>query len=98
MTTQQENYIESKLEEFYNKRRDEYLIYVENEITDIVEREEEKEAEKCEGKLFGAALEAHLKSFAKAKEDAYYKEYMEKFEEDISKELEEYRKKLEAEC
>lgn len=98
MTTQQENYIESMLERFYDLRRMEHLDYVENKIIDDLELEDERERWDCEGKLFGAALEAHMKHFLEEKKEELFKYYMQEFEKDIKIELEEYRKELEAEC
>lgn len=98
MTTQQENYIETMLDRFYDSRRMAHLEYVEDKIIEDLELAEERERWDCEGKLFGAALEAHINHFLEELKKELYEHYMQEFEEEIAPELEEYRKELEAEC
>lgn len=98
MTTQQENYINSRLEAFYEECRDKRMEYIEKISEEYLEKQELQERETCEGKLFGAALEAHIKHFLKNEEEEFFKYHMQEFEEEIAPELEEYRKELEAEC
>ena len=98
MTTQQENYINSRIEAYYEECRDKRMEWIEKESQYYLEEEELKEREYCEGKLFGAALEAHIKKFLENEEEEFFQYHMQEFEEEIAPELEEFRKELEAEC
>lgn len=97
MTTQQENYINSRLEAFYEESRNKRMEHIEEISIEYLEEQEIRERESCEGKLFGAALEAHIKNFLKNEEEEFFKYHMQEFEEEIAPKLEEYRKELEAE-
>lgn len=80
MTTQQENYIESRLEAYREELEDKAVDWIEQEVLQILEEQEEKEGVRASEDLHlkGAAYEAHMK----------------KFLEDTKKELEEYFKAI----
>lgn len=94
MTTQQENYIESRLEDYYEKSKAERIDDIESAVLSELEILEEKEREIAEQTLHGAALESHMKHFIKEKEKELFDSYMEEFELEMQEELNQYRDEL----
>jgi hypothetical protein len=105
MTTQQENYIESKVLEYREYLDEKSLEWIEDSVRDALEIEEQKEEERLEElvamqdseALYGAARTSYMKKFLKDKEKELYKEYKAEADEENDKKAEEYRQELIAE-
>lgn len=104
MTTQQENYIESRLEAYREELEDKDVDYIENKVQDALEEAEEKERERIDDlnaqerlSLHGAAYEVHMKKFLEDMEKELYEYFKSECDKENDRLVNEYREKLESE-
>lgn len=104
MTTQQENYIESRLEAYREELEDKDTDYIEGKVQDALEEAEEKERERIDNlnaqeklSLHGAAYEAHIKKFLKDIEKELHDYFKAECDKKNDRLVNEYREELESE-
>lgn len=99
MTTQQENYIESRLEAYREELEDKAVDWIQGEVDSVLEDQERAEAERASEDLHlhGAAYEAHMKKFLEDTEKELHEYFKGISDKDIQKKLDECRKELESE-
>lgn len=92
MTTQEENYIESKLDAYREELFEKWEFDIEDTISTDLETLEEEEISRIEElnangetKVYGAALEKHIKKFLNSKEDELFEHYKKEAEKEIDK-------------
>lgn len=105
MTTQQENWIESKLKAYLEELQNKDVDYIENKVQGALEEAEEKERERLDDlnaqeklSLHGAAYEAHIKKFLEDKEKELYDYFKAECDKENDRLVSEYRAKLESEA
>lgn len=105
MTTQQENYINSKLEAYRGYLETEDERWIEGEVLKELEKKEEKERERLDGMiateriaLSGREYEAHMKKFSKDAKKELYGHFKAIYDAENEKFLEGYRRELEKEA
>lgn len=104
MTTQQENYIESQLEAYWEELESKDADYIEDKVQDALEEAEEKERERIDDlnaqeklSLHGAAYEAHIQKFLKDKDKELHDYFKAECDKENDRLVNEYREKLESE-
>lgn len=99
MTTQQENYIESRLEAYREELEDKAAEWIQDEVNKVLEDQELAEAERAseDFHLKGAAYDAHMKKFLEDTENEMYEYFKSISDKDIQKKLDKYREELESE-
>lgn len=104
MTTQQENYIESRLEAYREELEDKSVDWIERQVENAIEEAEENERERIDDlnaqeklSLHGAAYEAHMKKFLEDTKKELEEHFKAESDEENDRLVEEYRKELESE-
>lgn len=99
MTTQQENYIESRLEAYREELEDKAVDWIERKVENALEEAEEKEGVRASERLNlrGAAYEAHMKKFLEDTKEELEEHFKAESDEENEKLIEEYRRELESE-
>lgn len=97
-TTQQENYINSRLEAYREELKEKDSAYIEAKVGEDLEEAERKKRERLEYEepsLRGAACEAHMRKFLEDKENELYEYYKAECDKENDRLVEEYRQELE---
>lgn len=99
MTTQQENYIESRLEAYREELEDKAVDWIQHKVENALEEAEEKEGVRAseELNLHGAAYESHMEKFLEDTKKELEEHFKAESNEENDKLIEEYRKELESE-
>ena len=100
MTTQQENYMESRLTAYREYLEAEDERWIETDVLEALEEEEKKERERLDDErpsLRGAAYKAHMKKFLKDTEKELYERFKEIYDAENEKLIDKYRRELEKE-
>lgn len=99
-TTQQENYISSRLEAYRAELEEKDSDWIKGKVGDALAEAEEKERERLEYEepsLRGAAYESHMKKFLEDTENELFEHYKGECDEENDRLVEEYRQELEHE-
>jgi len=99
MTTQQENYIESRIEAYREELELKAEDWIRGEVETAMSDQEQAEAERAtvDLHLHGLSYEAHMKKFLEDTEKETYNYFKDISDKEICKKLDEYRRELESE-
>lgn len=104
MTTQQENYIESRLEAYREELEDKAVDWIERKVENALEEAEEKERARIADlnamqkiSLYGAAYESHMGKFIEDTKKELEEHFKAESDEENEELIEEYRRELESE-
>lgn len=99
MTTQQENYIESRLEAYLEELEDKAADWIQQKVENALEEAEEKEGVRASEdlNLRGAAYDSHMEKFLEDTKKELEEHFKAESDEENNKLIEEYRRELESE-